>query len=138
MSEIIIKRPVCIEIETIETDSYLPSFKANIKLEIKHPTGNFSYIANDIWFDCNSWDKFIIDINTFGNKTNFNFKLADISECFNIFFILNNSSEILFKISINEPFSGENGEGHISYQSKIDIETMSIIKKDFENLNKWW
>lgn len=138
MSEISIKRPISIEIDTIETDSYLPSFKVNIKLIIKHPTGLFSYQANDIWLECSMWDNFILDLNTFNNKPNFSIKLLDISEYFNLAFTKDKSDEILFKININEPFSGENGEGYIGYQGKLDSNIMDIIKKDFEAFNKWW
>ncbi len=45
--------------EVLEKDSYLPSFKIHMCCTIKHPTGSIVYDANDIWFDCTQWDKFI-------------------------------------------------------------------------------
>lgn len=138
MSEIEIRIPISIEIDTIETDSYLPSFKVNVKLEIKHPTGYFSYQANDIWFECSEWDKFIVGINTLNSKNSITLKLSDVSEYFNVTFIRDNSGETLFKVSINEPFSGVNGEGFISYQSKIDRNTIDIISNSFQDFNRWW
>jgi hypothetical protein len=138
MSEIEIRRPISIEIDTIETDSYLPSFKVDIKLEIKHPTGHFSYQANDIWFECSEWDKFTVEINTLNSKTNISLKLSDVSEYFNIIFIKDRLDETLFKVSINEPFSGVNGEGFMGYQSKIDSNIIDIINSSFQNFNRWW
>ncbi len=138
MSEISILRPISIEMEIIETDSYLPSFKTNIVLRIKHPTGLFLYQADDIWFDCSLWDKFILEISNVNYKTDISVKLSDISEYFNIEFVKETLNEVLFKVTIHEPFSGENGEGYISYQSKLDIDTMNIIKNNFESFDKWW
>jgi hypothetical protein len=138
MSEISIKRPISIEIETIETDSYLPSFKANIKLEINHPTGYFSYQANDIWFDCVQWDAFLSSLDKLNFLKESEIILSDMSEYFKIRFLLTKSRDIQFRVNIKEPFSGENGEGVFSYQSNIDNEVLNVFIQKFNALDRWW
>ncbi|GHU05897.1 hypothetical protein FACS1894205_6560 [Alphaproteobacteria bacterium] len=41
-------------------DSSSPCWRVGLKLS--HPTGNFSYVANDIWIDTEVWDSFVLEL----------------------------------------------------------------------------
>jgi hypothetical protein len=135
MEQISIEKPVEVSISVTEKDDYLPSFKTTIKCRINHPTGILIYEADDIWFQCSVWDKFIERLSTV-NEVNGLATLANMSEHF-IISIGSKDKQLYFEIKCKEVISNT-GTINIDYSTKIDLDSLDSIKRAFNELDKWW
>lgn len=136
MSQLIINRPIRLVMEVLDVDSYLPSIKMFVAAEIIHPTGNFIYQANDIWFNCSEWDDFNVRLNKSNVGDKSMISLRDMSEKveFGIETDLNLTS-FCFKC---KEVNASNGIVNLHFKGTIDSEVFYSIKNAFNAFEKCW
>jgi hypothetical protein len=131
-----INGPIYIVMDVLETEDRLPSMKMDLKCKVRHPTGDLSYHANDIWFSCGEWDAFEMAFGKIINRNKGEAILQDLSELF-IFKI--NIEEKVCKITFSckewiIPDSSVVLSGHLN----VDKSELDAIKDSFSNFPKWW
>ena len=121
----------CVEVG--ENDPHSIRFKVEIELE--HPTGSFTYSADDIWLDTDMWDCFEHRLNKgLEQKAIFH----DQSNYFEIS-LERNSRNIEFLLKVREPLI-KRGEASISSSQKVELDNSFInsIKHGFHEFPKFW
>lgn len=136
MSSIEISRPIKISMEVVEIDNYLPSIKMAVGIELTHPTGTFSYNANDLWFECSSWDNFTLSLKSMTSGSNCIASLKSMSDAFSIVISFKNRG-MIFSLESEEVNIG-GGKTILSYQSEIDDDLLGFIRTQFADFEKWW
>jgi hypothetical protein len=86
-----------ITIFPVEFESHLPSFRAEVSCVISHPTGSFSYNASDVWFDKESYDRFLSSLKAMRDGTGESAKL----ECCSGYFFFEVKKFELIKMRCN-------------------------------------
>lgn len=128
MINITLDNPFLFNLEILEIDDKIPSFKVNCAFEVKSLKG---YIKNSIsyWISNQSWDSFIHGFDSSDKAS-----LIDLSEIVRIkIYPIDNKFQIFFDNS----FQG-NINAVISFDSIIEKEiAISIIQK-FKDFPKWW
>lgn len=131
-----LSQKIDLKIEIAELESYLPSFKAIIDCKFEHPGGLFSYTASDIWFDCNEWDTFSKEVNSFSVEERVQIiKLKSLSENF-ILTVSQKHNIFELKILIKE--STSNGVMNFDINITVDYEELFKVKKWFAEFEKLW
>ena len=131
----VIEKPIGIRMEMVETDDYLPSFKMQVEIQVKHPTGSYHYRADDIWFECAKWDLFVDALQKPGEDETL--ILLDMSELFSISLAKQDEQEFMLKLFCSEPETGS-GQASLSFSKPIDHDQFHQFTGKFINFPKWW
>ncbi|MDJ1471148.1 hypothetical protein [Xanthocytophaga flava] len=134
MTTITINRPLELNMELVEIDEHVPSFRMSIAVLIKHPTGVVTYQANDIWFENRKWDSFINQLKSSHNQVKIS--LCDISDFFELT-IRQHQNQLFFEIKVEEPETGS-GSIRIFYSREIDLDILAQVKERFLDFYSWW
>lgn len=122
--------PIDLTMLSVEYDTYLPSVKTIVSLKILHPTGSFSYEANDIWFTQSEWIKFTQNI---GNKENASLK--DMSDFFE-FSVEHRSEGYILNLRCKEP--NVFNQTILQHTCPISIDELDRLNSSFENAELEW
>ncbi len=131
-----IDKPLDLRMSLLESEDRLPSIKMLIEVNIVHPTGTASYTAEDIWFDCTQWDKFVNELSKLYTGIDEMALLKSLSEYFEIR-VSKAKNVFLFELICKEPDTG-NGILECKYYKNIESEELGIIKEKFGEFPKWW
>jgi hypothetical protein len=120
-----------ISFEVLEIDERMPSFKTKLLVQIIHPTGEFNYSGDDIWFECRSWDETMKKLNS--STENFqSIILGSMSENFQMVI-----DQDTIKIEITE--ATWNGFAvNLKHHRQISRDEFYIIKRSILALDAWW
>lgn len=135
MSELLINRPIIIDMSLIEIDEVLPSFKVKLCIDIVYPTTKIQY-TNDVWFSRANWDDFAQQLRRVETMSKQIATLHDLSH----YTVLNISAkdyQFFFELMCRKPDIG-NGAFNLVYSIDIDEEVLSHIRARFNNFPKWW
>jgi hypothetical protein len=135
MSKISIEQPFELELDLIEVEDRLPSFKTLISLKIGHPTGFFKYQANDIWFECSKWDLFIKELMSLSFETTAT--LEDMSEQFKFIVEKKSDNQFICRCICFEP-EATWGKANLSFSVTIDSDKLSSLIRVFDEFPRWW
>ncbi len=121
----------CIEID--ENDSQSMRFK--VKLDLEHPTGTFTYSADDIWLETDMWDCFEQSLNK-GLEEKAVFR--DQSSYFEIA-LTKGIRDIEFTFKVREPLVGS-GETSFLSSRKFDLDSgfINTLRDNFSECPKIW
>jgi hypothetical protein len=120
-----------VQLNVLELDDRLPSFKARLYLNIAHPTGEFNYLAEDIWFECTNWSDFTSKISSINNDDDA-VVLTSMSEQFILKLALNDISILIKEVSFHD-FIIE-----LKHFSGLTEGDFYVIKKAICGFDRWW
>ena len=121
----------CVEIDEI----YSHSMKYRVKIDLCHPTGIFTYSADDIWLETDMWDCFEKKLSKgleekaiFHDQSNYL-----------IISLTRTSKDIEFMIKVREPLI-DGGESNLTSVRKIDLDSgfINALTKSFSDFPKFW
>jgi len=114
-----------------EMDKVLPSFKVEMNITISHPTGEFTYSANDLWFECCNWDVFTE-------------RIASITDKDDAIILNSMSEEFILKLSVNDisimikEMSFYGFPTQLNHTRGITRDDFGIMKNAFLDFDRWW
>jgi hypothetical protein len=136
MAELSIKRPVQLQMEVLESEDNLGSFKTAVEVIVSYPSGCFKFEVNNLWFKYTDWDAFSQDL-IIKSADPVTLTLRDMSEQFELTIELREGSQYAFGISCSK-FQLERGTTHLDFATVIDQEVFSEIAVGFNNFPRWW
>lgn len=131
MAEIEIKKPFNLNVNIIEIDDYLPSFK--VKIIHKSEGNNFKF-NNEIifWIECKQWDVFLSQL----NKKEKDIELIDMN---NVIRFKIQSTDDDYLITVNNSISTMEINNVVNiYEYKVEEELFEQITNNFKEFPKWW
>jgi hypothetical protein len=131
MKELLIKHPFFLKMDVLENEEYLPSSRMSLNLKLTHSAGEYSYTANNIWFDATTWANFIASLERILAFEDTQAILHDMSELFSM---IVESVDYEFKLTIacKEPIVGNrNSVIVLTTEMRLDFEKTSSIYKSF-------
>lgn len=135
-AEIEVNQPIQLTICLMDIEEYLPSFRVELSCQLPHPTGTFTYGADDIWFTCEEWDRFVSELHGFArNQVNLAI-LRDASTYFQ-FSLSKQASQVVVSIACREPESGA-ASGRLTYQTTLDAAAVAALEQAFAEFPRWW
>jgi len=137
MTDVYVKAEgISVQLDLVRVDQNNPGSPCwRVNLELSHPTGHFSYIADDVWIDTIVWDAFVLDLAK-GVRSHAIFH--DLSEYFVLRF---ERKERYFEVSVTvrEPIAGE-GNLNMSAKYTVDLDSVFVDKfrDSFAAYPKFW
>ena len=124
--------PVTLAIDVLDFDETYPSLKLSIELIAPHPTGQFVYTANDIWFSTSAIDEFVSSLNLIADARDQTASLADLSDYIQLT-VVNEDGTYSMSVRAHEPKIGFT-TGDLSIRCTIDRDTVQFMLAAFRDL----
>jgi hypothetical protein len=127
---------ISIRLNLVDVDQNNPSSPCwRVNLDLSHPTGHFSYVANDVWIDTKVWDTFESELAA-GVRSCAVFH--DLSDYFVIKF---ERKDRYFEISVavREPLATK-GDLTMSAKYMVDLDSVFVdrFRDGFVAYPKFW
>lgn len=137
MADILFTEPFHFEMNVIETEEVLPSFRVGALIEVKSMSRQLRYVDDTLWIDCDDWDVFIDDLKKVIDNKKYEATLFDMSR--KILFQLESKDGKMF-IALNCSFSMDykDRSNILSLKYEIDEGTFCRIEKGFRGFPIWW
>lgn len=127
---------VALQFEFVKFDANDPqSVQFKVELGLSHPTGTFSYSADDIWLDADMWNCFERALNSgLKEKAVFN----DQSQYLEIS-LEKRSTHIALSVNVKEPLRDQGDISMSSFQ-KLDLDSSFInsLRDQFREFPRIW
>ena len=127
------KDPFGFQLEILETDDHIPSFRINVHIAIEQFQHKYQYEGN-FWIECSVWDSFVHALQHPSAETT---SLHDMSEHFALS-IQNTAQGLVLKWEFSKKDVGGKRQMAAHFISSIDEEVLAKIRQSFEGFPVWW
>ena len=127
---------IALHLKYIEMDAYdSQSIKFEVKLTLEHPTGVFTFSADDIWFEADMWNQFVHELN---NGLGSNAVFHDQSNYLRLS-IERAANHLDLSLSIREPLIAA-GDTTLSSSQRVNLDSAFInsLTSSFQKFPKLW
>lgn len=105
----------------LEVDDHDPnSLRWAVRFKLKHPTGDFSYSADDIWLDTSMWDEFVLRLEAGAQECAY---FTDQTEYLRLS-VERRSNNIGLAVHIREPLISK---GNLTLDAEIKLELDGVF-----------
>jgi len=127
---------ISVQLDLVDVDQNDPGSPCwRINLELSHPTGRFSYIADDIWIDTDVWDTFESEL-VAGVRS-----CAIFHDLSDYFVIKLERKDRCFEISVVvREFLATKGDLSMSAKYMVDLDNVFVdrFRDGFAAYQKFW